>query len=592
VSDASSGGGDSGGLISVGGSLDAGGPGIVGDLTCADVAKSPGNAGCTFYPVQVPEEDTDVANCFAMTVVNPGDQPAKLSLEKKGVPIALAKVARLPRGTGNSVQYAPFDESVGLAGGDVALIFLAGGYTPPGSDHVNCPAGVEVPAQDPFFSGTYSNAAIDYASKRGAAFRLSSDRPVIAYQTYPYGGGTSKVASATLLLPVEAWGTNYFAALPFDDTLMMTRFTTITAASDQTEIAFRVTDAIKPTTGPKGTPWVADSPSAAKGSIYRTTLNAGEFVELETRGPIDPVSGNGFFTVAAHPIANALTSTKPVSVVGGSPCQNKVRGPCDSTHQQIPPLNAMGHRYAAVGYRNRCPELVETIPWQIMGLVDGTKLTFTPHPTVVKPKPDQYGDPSVNPGAPAAAPTTVNAGQVVEFYTADPFVVESQDQQHPFYLAGYMTGSRVVAPTCKAFLGDPEFVNVVPVEQFMNAYIFFTDPSYPTTNLVVVRAKDESGKFADVKLACAQDPLSGWQPLGDLEYTRVDLTSGAFKPQIPGCDNGRNRIESTGPFSITVWGWGSDDVMLHGENTRAVSYAYPGGSAVRKVNDVSIPTIN
>jgi len=377
---------------------------------------------------------------------------------------------------------------------------------------------------------------------------LSSDRPLIAYQTYPYGGGTSKVASATLLLPAEAWGTNYFAALPFDDRLMTTRFTTITAASDQTEIAFRVTDAIKPTTGPAGTPWVAYSPSAAAGSVYRTTLNAGEFVELETRGPISPVTGDGFFSLADHPVANALTSTKPVSVVGGSPCQFKLIGPCDSTHQQIPPLNAMGHRYAAVGYRNRCPELVENIPWQIMGLVDGTKLTFTPPPSVVKPKADQYGDPSINPGAPAKAPTTVNAGQVVEFYTADPFVVESQDQQHPFYLAGYMTGSRVVAPTCKAFLGDPDFVNVVPVEQFMNAYIFFTDPSYPTTNLVVVRAKDESGKFADVKLACAQAPLSGWQPLGDLEYTRVDLTSGAFKPQIPAATMGATASRAADRF--------------------------------------------
>jgi IgGFc binding protein len=589
------------GLIGVDGLATDDGPryGAVNVQSCDDAAKNPGNAGCTFYPVQVPELLSlgNKGSCFAMTVVNPGNEPAKLSLERKGFPISLSQVTRIPHGTGNSMQYTPFDESVGLPGGEVAIIFLAGenlADSPMG--HVNCPAGVDLPPRDPSFY-LYSGAdtppdddggmvqGVDYWSQRGTAFRLASDRPVIAYQTYPYGGGASYVTSAALLLPVEAWGTSHFVALPFDDTAMPSRFATITAAYDRTEVAFRVTDEIRPTTARDGSPWPG-SPSAPSGSVFKTTLDAGEFVELAT-GALDLNTAPNFSTAA-----NALTSTKPVSVVSGSPCQFKVEGTCDSTHQQIPPLSAMGHQYAAVGYRNRCPQLEESIPWLIMGMVEGTELTYAPAPSEINPVTGQ-----------PVAPKSINAGQMIEFSSRDPFVVTSQDENHPFYLAGYMTGARITENDCiiptdpgepprTSRPGDPDFVNVVPVEQFMTSYIFFTDPTYPTTNLVLVRAKDESGSFADVKLDCAKEPLSGWKPLGDLQYTRVDLTNGDFMPAIPGCDNGRNRIESQAPFSVTVWGWGQDDVELHGESTADTSYGYPGGSAIRKVNNVALPTIN
>ena len=53
-------------------------------------------------------------------------------------------------------------------------------------------------------------------------------------------------------------------------------------------------------------------------------------------------------------------------------------------------------------------------------------------------------------------------------------------------------------------------------------YVFFTDPTYPETNLVVVRKKGASG-FADVNLDCA-GKIEGWKKLtDDLQYTRVDL---------------------------------------------------------------------
>jgi hypothetical protein len=70
---------------------------------------------------------------------------------------------------------------------------------------------------------------------------------------------------------------------------------------------------------------------------------------------------------------------------------------------------------------------------------------------------------------------------------------------------------------------------VIPPEQYLASYTFFTDPTYPETNLVLVRER-KNGAFADVNVDCA-GTVTGWQPIdsGDnLEYTRLDLVTGNF----------------------------------------------------------------
>jgi len=238
-------------------------------------------------------------------------------------------------------------------------------------------------------------------------------------------------------------------------------------------------------------------------------------------------------------------------------------------------VSALGSEYVGVKYRNRDAAKDESVPWRIMGLVDGTTLTYTPQ-------------------APSGAPTTIKSGQVVEFETTEAFVVKSQDPKHPFYMSGHMPGCMTysLADDCR---GDSEFVNVVPAQQFLRSYVFFTDPTYPETNLVVVRARGRDGQFADVTLDCA-GPLTGWTALGSYEYTRVDLVRHDFAKQ-GSCDNGRQHMASTAPFGVTVWGWGSKETggIYHipqapGFYTQAVSYAYPVGMSVRPINTVVVPT--
>jgi hypothetical protein len=136
--------------------------------------------------------------------------------------------------------------------------------------------------------------------------------------------------------------------------------------------------------------------------------------------------------------------------------------------------------------------------------------------------------------------------------------------------------------------GDSDSVISVPVKQYMNSYVFFADPTYPETNLVVVRAKGSGEVFHDVTLDCA-GKLAGWQSVGEYEWTRTDLITGNFQ-NVGNCSTGRHEIKSDGPFGLWVWGWGTPltGYPPSGVFTKNVSYGYPGGMNVVPINQVVI----
>jgi hypothetical protein len=134
-------------------------------------------------------------------------------------------------------------------------------------------------------------------------------------------------------------------------------------------------------------------------------------------------------------------------------------------------------------------------------------------------------------------------------------------------------------PGWDQMLGDEEFVVMLPPAQFLQRYVFFTDPSYPTTNLVLTRVRTSTG-FKDVTVDCV-GVVSGWKPVGSggvYEVTTVDL----IRADIPvgSCDNGRHTAESQGPFGIVVWGLDSYS-----------SYAYPAGGNAAQLTDAVVQPI-
>jgi hypothetical protein len=294
---------------------------------------------------------------------------------------------------------------------------------------------------------------------------------------------------------------------------------------------------------------------------------------------LEPANASSFPPATPSLTGSVIQSNIPVGVWGGKTAL-AINSCCDeSAHQQMLPVRALGSEYVGVRYRNRYEGVEEAPPWRVVGAVDGTVLTWEP----------------VTPGG---APTTINRGQVAEFASNGPFVVKSQDEGHPFYVSAHMTGAAQFDPGQQKGSnapadgrGDAEFVNVIPSGEYMQSYVLFADPTYPETDLVVVRAKSPGG-FKDVTLDCA-GTLSGWQPIGasgKYEYTRVDLVRNDFEPQGK-CDNGRHEMKSAGSFGVTIWGWGSASTgdTVKGFYSQYVSYAYPAGASVQPINDVVVP---
>jgi hypothetical protein len=513
------------------------GCGATGCVPACEAARANrSTVGCDYYAIQ-PEGSAYSAGCFAVFVANTWTTPVTLSASWAGGQLDISRIARIPSGSGRASTYAPLPNDA-LPPGQVAILFLSNGGQFP------CPAGDG--GVTPEHAGAVTGTTIDYA------FHLTASAPVAAYDIYPYGGGNSAVTSATLLLPTSAWDTNYVAFNAYPMSLLVGSPPTIQiiAQENGTNVTISPTAAIRGGAGVQPT---------EAGAPQTYTLDQGQVLQLA-----QPTELTG----------SPIQSDKPVGMWSSMACFNVEVATtyCDSTHQQIPPVRALGSEYVGVRYRSRVDGTDEVVPWRIMGLLDGTHLTWEP-------------------SRPPGAPTGLAAGQVVKFDAPGPFVVSSQDDLHPFYLASYMTSCTMNGQDIDqgpfGCAGDPEFVNVVPGKQFLGSYVFFTDPTYPETNLVFVRTKSPAG-FKDVTLDCA-GVLTGWQPVGtsgSYEYTRFDLVRHDFAKQ-GSCDNGRHEAHSDAPFGLTVWGWGNNETGSF--YTQAVSYGFPAGASVKPINTAVVP---
>lgn len=477
--------------------------------------------------------------CHAMFIANTWNAPVTISGDANGSIIDLAKYAYLPTGSGPSLTLTALGPGGELPPNEVAIVFLRDGQ---GGLGITCP---KLAAETDAMAAGWTDGVAG-TGNTGEALRVFTSAPVVAYDIIPFGGGSSEISDASLLLPTSTWDTNYIAITPRpqgNNTLAPTL--AIVAAEDGTTVTMLPTVAIGPGTG------VANSPANVPVTF---PLSRGQVLRFEQQEDL---------------LGSVISADKPVGVWGESQCINIDEYACDAAHEQIPPVRALGSEYVSVRYRNRIDGLEELPPVRITGAIDGTQLTWEPAP-------------------PQGAQNTVNRSQSFEVRSATPFVVKSQDADHPFYVAAYMTGGAGYS-----LRGDPEFVNVIPSAQYLRDYIFFTDPTYPETNLVFTRKKGDNG-FADVTLECS-GVLTGWEPVGDgsqYEFVRADLSTGVYEGQN-GCDNGRNRAFSDVPFGLTIWGWGTE--LTGGSGTPGyseyVSYAYPAGASVQTINEVIVPPV-
>ncbi|MFN0245279.1 MAG: IgGFc-binding protein [Kofleriaceae bacterium] len=492
-------------------------------FTCTDACVSAElnkrSIGCDYYATDMELQSSSNDYCFAAFVANTWTTPAKITVRHNGVPLNAASFTRIPTGAGPALTYAPYDPNVGVPPGEVAILFLSGAS---GGPAPNCPVVPAVPTSGR--NGTYV----------GSSFNIQTDVPVVAYQINPYGGGAVAVTAASLLLPTSAWDVNY-VAVNVSAAAAGRPSMNIVAKSDGTIVTMTPIAAVVAGTG---------IPAGTAGQPLNITLNAGQHAQISQ---------------TAELTGSAITATAPIGFMAGHECMNIPVGTsfCDHGEQMVPPVKALGSRYVGVMYRPRVPAETTTF-WRIIGAVDGTTLS--------------YNTPI------AGAPTTINKGQVALFETGTPFVVTSQDTDHPFMLFTYMSGST----RFRSGFGDPDFVVSVPPEQYLSSYVFFADPTYPETNLVFIRTRGTNGQFHDVTLDCL-GTIPTWTPIdNDFQWARVDLVTGNFMG-VGSCSTGRREASSTAPFGLWVWGWGTETTTTP---TRNVSYGYPGGMNVQQINDV------
>lgn len=508
---------------------------------CTAAADSQGNVGCDFT-VATPYFFAGASGfgaipppCFAVFLANNWGKDTIVSVSRGGVTYDVTQFGRIATSAPNTAAWAPVP-ATGIPPGQVAVLFLS---QDPVSNNGGSPLTCPVP---PAINQTGGSAVVD--TGLGTAWRITTDTPVSAYDILPYGGASSFLPSAELILPTTAWGTNYFAILPTPPnggpTNTGPRWGQITAAQDGTTISVLPNVPLPAGAGV----------NAAPPNVTSTfTLNAGQYIQWEL-----PQDGSDM-------TGTVIQADKPIAYNGGDAyiCYSSATsfgGGCDSAHQQIPPIAALGFEYVAPPFATR-GSVPESIFYRFVGAVDGTTLTY---------------DPPV-PGA----PTVIGSGQAIDFETTLAFTVTSQDANHPFYVGQVMSGNGVTGNPNGD--GDEEFVNILPPAQWLSKYVFFTDPSYPTTNLVLVRENPGDG-FADVTVDCA-GVLGGWTDIGTggrYQITNVDMIRAGV--QNGSCTNGPHVAESTKRFGLMVWGLASYS-----------SYAYPAGGNVAPINTVVVPPI-
>ena len=515
---------------------------------CTAAAANEGSVGCSFA---IPDSNRyggdGRGSCNAFFVANNWTSPATLRVEFDGKEVPLDGAVWVPSVEGGVVKHTKLDGPVPAGGG--AVVFVSNEETG-AARWVSCPPGVK-----PIFD---KERALNGKSGIGRVTFASSDVPVAMYSVYPYGGAKSAISSAMLLFPTSTFKKNYVTVsawggrsdgfglglLPGSDNVSATGpFSTlqIVAIEDDTSISLR------PKTDVVGGNGIPPTP---RGQVASYKLRRGELLQL---------------TQDQDLTGSVVESDKPVGLFGGHGCM-AVPGDvsaCDIDNSQVPPISAWGHEYAVLPAPNR-PGLAsqgdskqrDPSVARIVGAVAGTKLVYEPN-------------------RPEGAPDTLEPGQLAAFFVHQPFVVRSQDSEHPFYVSVVMTGA---SASGAGSLGDPEVAMAVPTDQWLDSYVFFSDYMYQLSSVFVTRRKFD-GAFHDVALDCT-GALTGWKPISDdYEWTFVELSRYGRAQTYPGgtCTDGPHRIKSDGPFTMTVWGL-----------DYYVSYAYPGGAGLRPISEAQV----
>lgn len=359
----------------------------------------------------------------------------------------------------------------------------------------------------------------------GAAYRVTSDTPVIAYQFAPIDGSASFLSDASLLLPTSSLDKFYIAsAWPYGADIGNTPRPAHIQIAASAHASVTVTSPIATLAG-SGVP-------ALQPNVPQTfTLEEGDVLQLTV------ATLNQSFTGAY------IESDAPVALFSSNDCANVPNIPadccCDHLEEQIFGLQTWGKSYVAAQMPKRG---AEGSVWQITAQQDGTNVTFSPAPGVTGLPP------SVTLGARQTMEYTVTGGST----GPGDFLV---DADKPVLVNQYTVGSFLVQ--ANGSTGDPDMVQAIPTEQFLAHYTVLIPSTWVNDFLVIVR------KAGMQVMVDGIVPNATWHPLGAFETT-----------VIPAAD-GIHTLDGAAPFGVSVSGYDEYD-----------SYSYPGGLNQTVINPI------
>ncbi len=393
------------------------------------------------------------------------------------------------------------------------------------------------------------------------SWQLKSSLPVVAYQFNPYCCNFSFTNDASLLLPIEALGTEYTAVGAADwdpgiegiDALGMGA--TIVASQDGTavEVALPPTARLHPSTSERLTIPAARSDEPTTLSVV---LDRGEVMHLESHSGEDRRSElSGARITASAPVA--VFSTHVCTFIPHS------LAACDHLEEQLIPRDTWGSQYVLAPPARRSEMPTEVTYWRLTAGDKETRVQLT------------QGFDELFLRAPFAstildcrrlrASSTNNRAFVMPpgsdcmLASEHPIALETTQ---PVMITGYLSGEFATTNARKAGTGDPSMFLMPPVSQFRSSYLFLTPETYASDFVTLILPREAVGSVTlDGLPVDTTDPAIKGQGVAGSLYVAMHVPVG----------DGAHHIECTAPFGLLVYAY-----------DQFVSYAYTGGLNLTK----------
>jgi hypothetical protein len=395
------------------------------------------------------------------------------------------------------------------------------------------------------------------------AFRIEATKPIVAHQFNPLHNVDVFSNDASVLLPVEMMGSEYYALTLEHFSAGEYEFpgyiTIVGIAGDPVEVT------VTPTTATLAGPGVA---AMGAGIAETFTLNQGDVIHIEAMG--GDMSGT-------HVMAAGR-----VSVFAGHLAGRPEQGDCCSDHleQQLPPVNRWGTTFHL---GRSVPRGKEVDYWRVVAAKPGTavsingsassggyslapgewqEFTSTGHFTLTATQPVMLARFFASTMESSMLNTLCDSdADCGPGYVCDPFACQYKPCSTDADCGDMQVCNTSVNDGSVECLevGDPAMIIAVPVEQWQQDFVFLTPNTYKKDFINVVVPAGAQVTLDGQNLAPAS-----FEPIGDGSYV-------VYRGEV---SDGVHVMKSEAPAALTVYGFDG-----------AVSYGYPGAMGLKKLAD-------